>query len=275
MRMGISPPGIASRSASPSGCLISHSTMRSTGNRQAYPCRMFVAGEAPRPSTNNGRRNSPCRRPYERKTRGRGQRRRGKGRCCRTNRTQAVAGQGSVVGGARVERWRPAAGGVHGLRPPMTRRLQAAVEMCGDWGDGGERGRGCGSRRRNEAKPLDHRQPGSRGLRIRLVSNRSVFQRIENRRLRCRFFPGSSSVYTDSQIDDLIDNGDSQAVVPVEAASRRPTAAPAGQPPAADAQPSNPPPASPVAGPPAIPSVLGALRCGAVLVLRGSGESLP
>jgi hypothetical protein len=108
--MGISPPGIASRSASPSGCLISHSTMRSTGNRQAYPCRMFVAGEAPSPSTNNGRRNSPCRRPYERKTRGRGQRRRGKGRCCRTNRTQAVAGQGTVVG-RRTGRAMEAGGG--------------------------------------------------------------------------------------------------------------------------------------------------------------------
>jgi hypothetical protein len=73
------------------------------GNRQAYPCRMSVAGE--RPSLDEQRAAqlalSP---PLGKEDRGREKERRsrGKGGCCRTSRTRAAAGLESVEGGARM-----------------------------------------------------------------------------------------------------------------------------------------------------------------------------
>jgi len=77
------------------------------GNRQAYPCRMFVAGEAPVARRTTGSASRPVvaarkGRPRPRESTEKSWE--GKGGCRRTSRTRAAAGQVSVEGGARADR---------------------------------------------------------------------------------------------------------------------------------------------------------------------------
>jgi len=66
---------------------------------------MFVAGEAPVAPRTAGSATSPVvAARKEDRGREKEQRSRGKGGCCRTSRTRAAAGQGSVEGGARADR---------------------------------------------------------------------------------------------------------------------------------------------------------------------------
>jgi hypothetical protein len=115
--------------------------MISEGNRQAYPCRMFAAGEAPVARRTTGdttlrvvdpRRGRPVpRERIEKSWEG----------TVLPHQSDLSCPWAGEHGGRRTGRTMEA-GGVHGLRPPMMRRLQAVVEMCGEM-ERRKRGGGC------------------------------------------------------------------------------------------------------------------------------------
>ena len=77
------------------------------GTRQAYPCRMFVAGEAPVARRTTGSATRPVVAARKGRPRPRESTEKSwevKGGCRRTSRTRAAAGQVSVEGGARADR---------------------------------------------------------------------------------------------------------------------------------------------------------------------------